>query len=480
MTEAVPARSAWLEGIGRALTSPIDSAWLAAFRFTYGVTLAIGLVRFVRKDWVELFLVQPSFHFKYWGFEWVEALPGAWMEPFVYGLAALAIAMAVGAFYRLASWAFLFGFGYLELIDVTTYLNHYYLAVWLAVLLAFSPAHRTASFDAWLTRECRTGPAAKIREGVPAFWLYALRFQVAVVYVFAAMAKAQSDWLLHAQPLGIWLGARSGLEWIGPVFQWPWAAHVMSWLGFGFDLTIVLWLSIARARRWAFAALIGFHALTGALFPIGMFPVIMVTSALVFFSPGWPRWWLARVARWCGGAQAAARQKHASGSATSARRSALLVAALALYGALQLALPLRHFAYPGSVLWHEQGMRWSWRVMVREKNGSVTFAVRDPDSGAQWSISPRRYLTAVQEREMSGQPDLILQLAHHIRDDFRARGHARVEVRAQAWVSLNARPMRLLIDPAIDLAAVDDGLSRARWIMPPPAEPPRRLRPLSG
>ena len=28
---------------------------------------------------------------------------------------------------------------------------------------------------------------------------------------------------------------------------------------------------------------------------------------------------------------------------------------------------------------------------------------------------------------MSGQPDLILQLAHHIRDDFRARGHARVE-----------------------------------------------------
>jgi len=476
MTERAPASRAWLDRIGRALARPIDAAWLAAFRFTYGVTLAIGLVRFARNDWVELFLVQPRFHFKYWGFEWVEALPGAWMQPFVYGLAALAIAVAVGAFYRIASWAFVLGFSYLELIDVTTYLNHYYLAVWLALLLALSPAHRTASFDAWRRRRRSVPPAAAIPAGVPAFWLYTLRFQVAVVYVFAAVAKAQSDWLLHAQPLGIWLGARSGLEWVGPVFQWPWAAHVMSWLGFGFDLTIALWLSFARTRRWAFVALIGFHVLTGALFPIGMFPVIMVTSALVFFSPSWPRWWLARFAR----VRDAVPRFEAHAFQTSPRRGALLCATLALYGALHLALPLRHFAYPGSVLWHEQGMRWSWRVMVREKNGSVTFAVRDADSGAQWSVSPRRYLTAVQEREMSGQPDLILQLAHHIRDDFRARGHARVEVRAQAWVSLNARPMRLLIDPAIDLAAVEDGVLPARWITSPPTEPPRRLRPLSG
>jgi hypothetical protein len=209
-----------------------------------------------------------------------------------------------------------------------------------------------------------------------------------------------------------------------------------------------------------------------------MFPVIMVTSTLVFFSPGWPRWWLARLPRW------GRRREHAAALRFEPpplqRSPRLLLAALALYGAFHLALPLRHFAYPGSVLWHEQGMRWSWRVMVREKNGSVTFSVRDPDSGARWSVSPRRYLTPVQEREMSGQPDLILQLAHHIRDDFRARGHARVEVRAQAWVSLNARPMRLLIDPAIDLAAVEDGVLPARWITAPPTEPPRRLRPLSG
>ena len=48
---------------------------------------------------------------------------------------------------------------------------------------------------------------------------------------------------------------------------------------------------------------------------------------------------------------------------------------------VQLLLPLRAHLYGGNVLWHEQGMRFSWRVMVREKNGSVTFIVREPRDG---------------------------------------------------------------------------------------------------
>jgi hypothetical protein len=32
-------------------------------------------------------------------------------------------------------------------------------------------------------------------------------------------------------------------------------------------------------------------------FPIGMFPVIMIAAATVFFDPGWPRRWLRLLAR---------------------------------------------------------------------------------------------------------------------------------------------------------------------------------------
>ena len=72
---------------------------------------------------------------------------------------------------------------------------------------------------------------------------------------------------------------------------------------------------------------------------------------------------------------------------------------------------------------------------------------------------------------MSAQPDLIAQLARHIRDDFARRGLGPVQVHADAWASLNGRRARRLIDPDVDLAAVDDGLAPARWILPAPAEP---------
>src|SRR5690606_8670739 len=109
------------------------------------------------------------------------------------------------------------------------------------------------------------------------------------------------------------------------------------------------------------------------------------------------------------------------------------------YCAVQVALPFRYLAYGGNVLWHEQGMRFSWRVMVRVKGGGTTFIVRNKQTGAEWHVSPREYLNPQQEAEMSSQPDLILQLAHHIQEDLDRRGMGPVEVRADSRVTLNGR-----------------------------------------
>jgi hypothetical protein len=141
----------------------------------------------------------------------------------------------------------------------------------------------------------------------------------------------------------------------------------------------------------------------------------------------------------------------------------------------QVAFPLRFLAYGGSVRWHEQGMRFSWRVMVREKNGSITFVVRAPSAGRTFYVAPHQYLTRLQEREMSSQPDLILQLAHRIRDDYAAKGFGPVEVRADTWVSLNGRAIHRLIDPNADLSRIEDGIGKADWILPEPSEPPPKL-----
>jgi hypothetical protein len=150
----------------------------------------------------------------------------------------------------------------------------------------------------------------------------------------------------------------------------------------------------------------------------------------------------------------------------------------ALYCALQLALPLRYLAYGGNVLWHEQGMRFSWRVMVRAKGGGTTFMVYSPRAKRTFHVPPSDYLTRIQEAEMSNQPDLIVQLAQYIQRDFAARGYGQVEVRADSRVGLNGRRSVAMIDPTIDLTRVRDGLARAEYILPAPEQPPRHTRPV--
>jgi vitamin K-dependent gamma-carboxylase len=448
-----------------AVLAPSDIAWLAAFRVLFGLSMCLSMVRFIQYGWVDELFVRPSFRFKYFGFSWVEALPPGPMVALFWVLGGLALCVAAGFCFRAAALLFAFGFVYLELVDVTNYLNHYYLAGLLAFLLALSPAARAWSVSSWLWPE-------RARTSIPKFWLYLLRLQVGVVYVYAGLAKGHADWLFHAQPLRIWLGSHGDFPLLGGFFATEWAPYVMSWAGFLFDTTIVAWLSWKTTRPFAYAAVVAFHVLTGALFPIGMFPVIMMLSALVFFAPDWPRRLAARV--WRG----------AAGSVPPSpplelRPSRLRTAGLALafgYCAFELLMPLRFLAYGGNVRWHEQGMRFSWRVMVREKNGTVTFLVRSKRTGRVWHVSPARYLTDIQEREMSGQPDLILELAHHVRDDFERRGLGPVEVRAEALVSLNGRRLAPLIDPTVDLAVVQDGIGHARFILPAPDEPPPHFK----
>lgn len=447
--------------IARWLWRPVDGASLATVRILFGGILLAGIVRFVAEGWVDVLFVEPRHFLKYWGFAWVEVWP-RWGMYLHYGvLAGLALALTVGFHTRLAALLFCLGFTWVELMDVTNYLNHYYLASLIALLLAIVPSGRVWSVDA---RRAADAPAT-----VPAWCVYLLRFQVAVVYVNAGLAKFGEDWLLHAQPLGIWLAARDETPLIGAWFDSAWLPFAMSWAGFLYDTTVVLFLSLRRTRLAAFVVLVFFHTMTHVLFDIGVFPFLMTALATIFFAPDWPRALLRRL-----GAAVASTVPGPPTAAflgwTPLRRCGAV--AIGIFCTIQVLLPLRHHLYPGSVLWHEQGMRWSWKVMLREKSGSITFHARDPQTGRSWQMTPARYLTWRQANEMSGQPDLILQVAHMVADELRANGVANPEVRAEAWVSLNGRPPALLIDPTVNLAAVTDSVSRADWILPEPEVAP--------
>jgi hypothetical protein len=77
---------------------------------------------------------------------------------------------------------------------------------------------------------------------------------------------------------------------------------------------------------------------------------------------------------------------------------------------------------------------------------------------------------------MVSQPDLILQLSHHIQEDVERRGLGPVEVHVDARASLNGRRSAPIIDPRVDLAAVSDGIALQPWILPAPVSPPPHTR----
>lgn len=447
-----------IDRIRTAATRQIDIASLAAFRIIFGAVMFAGIVRFVASGQLPRIYGEPKFFFTYPGFDWVAPWSVTGMYVHYSVLAVLALAICAGAWHRVACALFAIGFAYTQLIDITNYLNHHYLVVLVTAQLALLPAHRAWSLDAWRRPALRAAT-------VPAWTVWLLRFQIGVVYVFAGLAKAKADWLLHGQPLNTWLAARTETPLIGRFFDEPAVALAMSWAGFLYDTTIVVWLSWARTRVPAYLVLIGFHGLTGYLFRIGMFPLIMTSAALIFFSPSWPR----RLLRRIGLAFIADAQGQATPPlARRARRVALVV--VAIHVIVQLALPLRHFVYPGDVLWNEDGMRFAWHVMIREKHGAATF-IAEMEGGKQLEVPPSTYLTWRQEREMAAQPDMILQLAHHIGRDLAARGYRVVAVRAVTSVSLNGRAPAPLVDPAVNLLDVRDVGSRD-WVRSAPAGAP--------
>ncbi len=449
-----------VEAAGRSV--PSDS--VAVFRIGFGLLVAYSSIRFLAKGWVDTLYLAPEYHLYYRWFEWVQPLPAPFMHLHVAALAVLGLCIALGYRHRLATALFLAGFAYTELIDAALYLNHYWFITLTGVLLLILPVHHRWSLDA---AAGRVAAHRSVEAGV--VWI--LRAQLAVVYMFAGLAKLNPDWLLGAQPMRLWLADRTHVGFVGPLLDEPVVAYLASWSGAFFDCTIVAWLLWQRSRPYAYAALVAFHLATGALFMIGVFPWVMIVSALIFFDPDWPRRFAASIRhgiwmhRLRPDAPSSLVPDPRSGSGSRPFIRPWLIGLLAVLAVVQLVLPLRHYAIDGNVRWTSEGYYLSWRVMLTEQAGFVEYRISDPASGDTWMVSPGLMLTDWQAAHAATRPDLIHATAHLIADHYEQQGIAGVEVRADAWATMNGREAQRLIDSAIDLAAYDRGRAPPGWIL---------------
>ncbi|WP_194767958.1 HTTM domain-containing protein [Tamlana sp. I1] len=433
-----------------------NAAPLAVFRMLFGFMMCYGMIRFWYHGWIETLYIQPKFHFSYYGFEWVKPLGNYTYLLFVIcGLSAFFVAL--GLKYRLAIITFFLSFTYIELMDKTTYLNHYYFISLMAFLMIFLPANAQFSVDNLLRK--------KAYQNIPQWTIDSVKLLLGIVYFYAGLAKLNSDWLFKAMPLKIWLPSKYDLPLIGDtLMHQTWFQYAMSWSGMLYDLAIPFLLLYKRTRGFAFVLVVIFHVFTRVLFPIGMFPFVMIASTLIFYDASFHK----KIIRFINDIFQGFTSKIAVRTEPCYRytfkKPILLL--IGLFFVLQLVFPFRYLLYPNELFWTEEGYRFSWRVMLMEKMGMSTFKIVNGKTGDFFYVDNADFLTPFQEKQMSFQPDFILEYAHYLGDHFTAQGHKNVQVFVESYVALNGRLSQPYIDKTVDLYQEKESFKPKHWILP--------------
>jgi len=100
-----------------------------------------------------------------------------------------------------------------------------------------------------------------------------------------------------------------------------------------------------------------------------------------------------------------------------------------------------------------------------DKVGYTTFKIKEKRSGDTFMVNNENFLTPFQEKQMSFQPDFILEFAHYLGDKFSDEFNE-VEVYAESFVALNGRPSQRFIDPEVNLYAEVESFKNKTWVLP--------------
>lgn len=463
------------EKIVRGLLAPVSIMPLAFFRIMYGAVLIWFAVRYFYYGYIFRDYIEPKLLFPM--VSWVPRLPGVWMYlPFV-GLLLGAVGIFLGWRFRFNAWLFFVSWLYVFVIDVSSYNNHYYLVLLLAILLGVTDSHR------WLSLDVRRVPSLKLVT-LPYWQLFLFQFQVFVLYFYGGLSKVHPKWLDGT----IMTSLVSGLEshdifW---VLTLPVAVFLWTYLGLFFDLFVGFFLFWKPTRKWAVVSCIGFHLFNEWILfsphathsPIGVFPMIGMVLCLVFVERSmWMsfllrlRKYLALLLRQMGTDSVALDTPFARDASVSDRLrgkwDSWILVFVGLYMVIQIGLPLRKYVFP-DYLWTREGILFGWTMKLSTYGDRdfIRFRVKDAFSGLSWEVDLRDHLTYFQYRKMCASPYMAWMYAQYLSDLY-AQNKSLQDVwkRRQkkglpdpqvyvtlSGVSLHAFTTRPLFSPEVDLA----------------------------
>lgn len=429
------------------LFKKIDNAQLIVFRVFYGLLVCAECFGAIATGWVRRTFIEPQFTFNFIGFEFLQPLEGNGMYGYFVVMGIFGILITIGYKYRFSAFAFAFMWSGAYLMQKTSYNNHYYLLMLLAFIMAFFPANKNLSVDAYLKPGIKT-------DSMHNYYRWIIIVQLFIVYTYASVAKLYGDWF-DLSIIEILMRSKKEYPLIGELLQEKWVHGVIAAFGILFDLLVVPALLWKPTRKLFFVLSIFFHLFNSYVFRIGIFPYLSLAFCVFFFSPQSVRNLFLKKKK------VAVPEDH-----KPPKNHKLLLTVLSIYFTVHLVLPLRHHAFKGDVLWTEEGHRLSWRMMLRSRSGTIHYRVVNKRTNDTTNIKLNDYLTKKQRRKVACYPDFAWQFAQHLKQEHEAKGED-ISVFVTSKVRVNNSVYAPLIDPTVDLANVPwKHFAHNDWILP--------------
>jgi vitamin K-dependent gamma-carboxylase len=449
----------------RMLFTRISGTWLGVLRIGFGSVMLyeslwfLGLLPFAPQspNTVELLFSGDQVHwtFPYRDMPWARPLPEPWTTAVFVLLGIASVLVIAGIAYRLGAITVFVTFCYVNLMDASVYLNHFYLECLVALLMVFVPADRRYAVR-W-----KRGSESGLSQ-VPGWTIGLFRAQVFLVYFYAGLAKLNPDWLA-GEPLRRWLPHPTSAQMLDPLMGPSAMGEFRHWLGqegtvlaigyagLLFDLSIGFLLIWRPTRAIAFVIAVMFHVANFILFDIGAFPLLAVLLTTVFLEPDWPERW-ARAVGWRERSRWRAR-----GEPSVEPRSSFVFPLVTAWLVLQIAVPLRHFIIPGEVSWTEEGHRFSWHMKLRDKYpGLFLMEIVSPTTNSPTNHGASFAASIAPQRPGAKQADEVDRNTEHFAIRYRHVDATRV-----AWDQLPE--LVVTYEPIVGERILLNPLSKPTW-----------------
>lgn len=463
------------------LYRPVSPSSLGLFRILFGLVMFIQTAYFIQSGFVEKNILDPIIHFKYHFFQFLEPLPDFGMHLLMWVMLLSTVLIMTGFFYRAGVLVFLLTFTYLWLLDKGYFNNHYYLISLMSFLMLWVQA------DGW------GALGKKAVKSIPNWQIFILKAQMVIVFFIAGLNKINPYWLMEFQPMQFILERKAEVSEL-PFIKSAAIAAFFSYGGFLLDLLVGFGLWWKRTRFISILALIAFNVLNFWMFwnigEIGIFPLMILSTILLFVEPELPEQWKKRffpkektvhskkqkkgksAKKKEGKTKPVFAQKTVDDlkelTPTLGGKQKWLAIGLGVYLLFHLIFPFRHFLYPGHVDWTGEGQRFAWRMKIMAKEAAINFFIKNGETGEKYPVNVAKMLSPKQYTNLVYYPDVIPQLAQRLKKEAIAKGIPKPEVVADFDVEfMESHPMQALVDSELDLSSVSIRAFRhSDWILP--------------